>query len=634
MERICDWMRSLTEAKLEYGLFWSAAPEAETKPAKQEPAQLPQDIPAATSVELAAGAEGDGGGAVLCLITGEVFKPGPFEKPAKVTRQRLKKGPPPRIGSWRQGNSFAPLAALGGGGLPMPEGLLIAAGRQGKVRTRLPPNSTLSPITRLNLLDVVQVSRVPAGMRLERPKRSISISRPVGLRRGRRPKKRGNRHRYGKKPMGPAQLVKPANLVLKEDTDPDGPPLGLANRLKGGSDEEEDDDTLDILEDFAAEDTEAEVEPAAESAAQKRQAAEDAVSGESVFAALTGLLGGDDQSEDALRASEDALRASEDSETDDILAELEAALRRTSAEISEDSSSTTIVIPCPEGVSAGEAILVTTEDGQLLEVEVPEGVQAGDEFEIILPEPQPQPEPQPEPEPEPEVLQAAKGALLAKLEGAENYQVSRILCDAPGALKADKEVVLAAVAQNGSALKHASEALKADKEFVLAAVAQHRSALQHASEALKADKEFMLAAVAAYEPYEVCPTGGESISWGGGMLEHASHALKADKEFMLAAAAKSAWSLRHASEQLKADRDFMLTCAAKGGSGCWQFASCELSSEEELIAKIAGGGKADSHQGALPDEVFGILERAPDGHELRADREFMLACVAANANAL
>ena len=64
---------------------------------------------------------------MLCLITGEVFKPGPFEKPAKVARQRVKKGPPQRIGSWRQGNSFAPLAALGGGGLPEPAGLLVAA---------------------------------------------------------------------------------------------------------------------------------------------------------------------------------------------------------------------------------------------------------------------------------------------------------------------------------------------------------------------------------------------------------------------------------------------------------------------------------------------------------------------------
>jgi len=38
-------------------------------------------------------------------------------------------------------------------------------------------------------------------------------------------------------------------------------------------------------------------------------------------------------------------------------------------------------------------------------------------------------------------------------------------------LKRDKEVVMAAVSQNGNALRLASKELKEDKEFVLAAVA-------------------------------------------------------------------------------------------------------------------------------------------------------------------
>ena len=49
---------------------------------------------------------------------------------------------------------------------------------------------------------------------LERSKRSISVSRPVDSRRGRRPKKRDNRHRCGKKPMGPVKLAKPANFAM------------------------------------------------------------------------------------------------------------------------------------------------------------------------------------------------------------------------------------------------------------------------------------------------------------------------------------------------------------------------------------------------------------------------------------
>ena len=56
-------------------------------------------------------------------------------------------------------------------------------------------------------------------------------------------------------------------------------------------------------------------------------------------------------------------------------------------------------------------------------------------------------------------------------------------------LRADQEVVLAAVAQDGWALEYASDGLRADKEVVLAAVAQNGSALQYASEGLRADLE-------------------------------------------------------------------------------------------------------------------------------------------------
>eukprot|EP01045_Picozoa_sp_COSAG04_P024271 COSAG04_NODE_3006_length_3285_cov_1.590709_5_plen_234_part_00 len=77
MEKICDWMRSLTEAKLEYGLFWgNAEQEAERRPALAKDC-VAYASPAPTSVELTTGAEP--GGTVLCLVTGTVFTQGPFE---------------------------------------------------------------------------------------------------------------------------------------------------------------------------------------------------------------------------------------------------------------------------------------------------------------------------------------------------------------------------------------------------------------------------------------------------------------------------------------------------------------------------------------------------------------------------
>jgi hypothetical protein len=97
---------------------------------------------------------------------------------------------------------------------------------------------------------------------------------------------------------------------------------------------------------------------------------------------------------------------------------------------------------------------------------------------------------------------------------------------------------LAAVAQNGSALRHASEALRSDREVVLTAVAQNGSALRYASEALQSDREVVLAAVAQ----------------NGSALVCASEALQSDREVVLAAVAQNGSALRCASEALQSDQ--------------------------------------------------------------------------------
>ena len=54
------------------------------------------------------------------------------------------------------------------------------------------------------------------------------------------------------------------------------------------------------------------------------------------------------------------------------------------------------------------------------------------------------------------------------------------LVDASHELRADREVVLAAVAECGGALRYASKALRNDREVVLTAVAKHGYALGNA----------------------------------------------------------------------------------------------------------------------------------------------------------
>ena len=53
----------------------------------------------------------------------------------------------------------------------------------------------------------------------------------------------------------------------------------------------------------------------------------------------------------------------------------------------------------------------------------------------------------------------------------------------------DRQVVLAAVAQDGLALEFASETLRNDRQVVLAAIAQWCYALQFASDALRNDRQ-------------------------------------------------------------------------------------------------------------------------------------------------
>ena len=128
------------------------------------------------------------------------------------------------------------------------------------------------------------------------------------------------------------------------------------------------------------------------------------------------------------------------------------------------------------------------------------------------------------------------------LEAIRHIIVYSPLMYASEALRADKEVVIAAVQQNGNALKFASEELRADKEVVIAAVQQDGGALEFASEELRADKEVVMAAV----------------KQDGKALEYASEEFRADKEVVLAAVQNKGYALELASEELKSDRDIII----------------------------------------------------------------------------
>ena len=58
-----------------------------------------------------------------------------------------------------------------------------------------------------------------------------------------------------------------------------------------------------------------------------------------------------------------------------------------------------------------------------------------------------------------------------------------------GTLKADKDVVIAAVEHCGRALRYASDTLRADKKVVIAAITNDGYALEYASKSLRSDSD-------------------------------------------------------------------------------------------------------------------------------------------------
>ena len=79
---------------------------------------------------------------------------------------------------------------------------------------------------------------------------------------------------------------------------------------------------------------------------------------------------------------------------------------------------------------------------------------------------------------------------ISRLEDVEDF-----IEEAPAWVRRNRNIVLAAVKQNGRALEDAHDDLKKDKEVVMAAVKQNGGALEDAHDDLKRDMEVALQAV-------------------------------------------------------------------------------------------------------------------------------------------
>ena len=122
---------------------------------------------------------------------------------------------------------------------------------------------------------------------------------------------------------------------------------------------------------------------------------------------------------------------------------------------------------------------------------------------------------------------ASAAAVVTVCRGGTEMGGWRAMC---ASMRTDREVVLEAVARNGSALGHASVELRADRELVMVAISNDGWALQFASPELQKDREIVL----------------EAIRQDGRALEYAGAEPQADRQIVLEAIRQNGYALRYA----------------------------------------------------------------------------------------
>jgi len=138
----------------------------------------------------------------------------------------------------------------------------------------------------------------------------------------------------------------------------------------------------------------------------------------------------------------------------------------------------------------------------------------------------------------------------------------------------NKDVVLAAVRENGDALQFASVTLQNDRDVVLAAVTQHGSALLYASHMFRIDLDIVLAAVASdgvsvqYLNLYIFPTETQrqimeiAVKNDGTALLYATGELKRDQELIIEALKNTPCAIEHVHPTLFANESFVLRAAS------------------------------------------------------------------------
>ncbi|KAG2373346.1 hypothetical protein C9374_012212 [Naegleria lovaniensis] len=169
-------------------------------------------------------------------------------------------------------------------------------------------------------------------------------------------------------------------------------------------------------------------------------------------------------------------------------------------------------------------------------------------------------------------------------------------------LKNDLDIVLAAVRQNGEALRciyvDPTCCLRSNKDVILEAIKQNKKALQWVPMNLLTDLSFMLKVVTLIFPeFEGLKFASDdlkndkdialvAVKKDGNALNFVSAALKSDYDVVLAAVRQYEHALVYASNDLRNDKEIVLEAIRKYGSALC-FASDELKKDREIVLEAA-----------------------------------------------
>jgi len=128
-----------------------------------------------------------------------------------------------------------------------------------------------------------------------------------------------------------------------------------------------------------------------------------------------------------------------------------------------------------------------------------------------------------------------------------------------------------------------------DREIVLAAVQEEGAALQFADSTLRIDRGVVLSAV-------------RQAGWA---LQFAAISLQADREIVMAAVKQSGWALYWAAPILRADKEVVMTAVGRDPLAL-RFAVCEIQSDPDLVAAASWQRRRDP---AMPNCIRSCNER-------------------------